>query len=155
MTKEEIGQVLRDLRTKSGKTQKEVAEIIGRKQQVIGHWETGYAQPDANMLFELCDIYNTTVDEAFGFSQNKKTAPAMQELSIEENEIINGFRLLNRAERNHILWLLDRMAADHRAAALGQVVLKPEEQQQLANESLSDIQELIDSRTKPKNQNQV
>ena len=55
MTKAEIGTILKELRIKSGKTQKEVAEILGRKQQIIGHW----------------DIYGTTVDDAFGF--NKKT----------------------------------------------------------------------------------
>lgn len=71
MTKAEIGTILKELRIKSGKTQKEVAEILGRKQQIIGHWETGYSQPDANTLFTLCDIYGTTVDDAFGF--NKKT----------------------------------------------------------------------------------
>lgn len=71
MTKEEIGAVLKGLRTDSGKTQKEVAEILGRTQQIIGHWETGYSQPDANTLFRLCEIYGTTVDEAFGFKKEK------------------------------------------------------------------------------------
>lgn len=72
MTKEEIGAVLKGLRTDSGKTQKEVAEILGRTQQIIGHWETGYSQPDANTLFRLCEIYGTTVDEAFGFKKEKQ-----------------------------------------------------------------------------------
>ena len=69
MTKEEIGSVLKSLRIGNGKTQKEVAEILGRTQQIIGHWETGYSQPDANTLFKLCEIYGTTVDEAFGFKK--------------------------------------------------------------------------------------
>ena len=70
ITREEIGRVLKNLRLASGKTQKEVAEQLGRKQQIVGHWETGYSQPDANTLFTLCDIYGTTVDEAFGFKKN-------------------------------------------------------------------------------------
>ena len=56
MTKTEIGSILKELRVSSGKTQKEVAELLGRKQQIVGHWETGYSQPDANTLFTLCDI---------------------------------------------------------------------------------------------------
>ena len=68
MTKEEIGAILKQLRTQSGLTQKQVAEKIGRKQQIVGHWETGYAQPDADTLFTLCDIYGVSVDTAFGFS---------------------------------------------------------------------------------------
>lgn len=72
MTKEEIGRILKNLRLSCGMTQKEVAEKLGRKQQIIGHWETGYSQPDANTLFILCDIYNTSVDEAFGFTKIPK-----------------------------------------------------------------------------------
>lgn len=82
MTKEEIGDILRQLRLACNMTQKEVAEKLGRKQQIIGHWETGYSQPDANTLFTLCDIYNTTVDEAFGFSS--KNEITRTELSIIE-----------------------------------------------------------------------
>lgn len=66
MTKQEIGQILRSAREAKGMTQKQVAEILGRRQQIVGHWETGYAQPDANTLFELCDIYGISIDEAFG-----------------------------------------------------------------------------------------
>lgn len=65
MTKQEIGQILRAARETKGMTQKQVAEMLGRRQQIVGHWETGYAQPDANTLFELCDIYGISVDEAF------------------------------------------------------------------------------------------
>lgn len=66
MTKQEIGQILRAAREAKGLTQKQVAEAMGRKQQVVGHWETGYSQPDANTLFELCDLYGLSIDDAFG-----------------------------------------------------------------------------------------
>ena len=66
MTKQEIGQILKEAREARGMTQKQVAEVLGRRQQIVGHWETGYAQPDANTLFELCDIYDISIDEAFG-----------------------------------------------------------------------------------------
>lgn len=82
MTKEEIGAILKSLRNKTGMTQKEVAELLGRKQQIIGHWETGYAQPDANTLFKLCEIYNTTVDEAFGFAFKSPSLTAHQKKVI-------------------------------------------------------------------------
>lgn len=80
MTKEQIGLILKELRLESGKTQKEVAELLGRKQQIVGHWETGYAQPDANTLFTLCEIYGTTVDAAFGFKK--------KDVSISKKDLI-------------------------------------------------------------------
>lgn len=70
MTKEEIGKILKQIRIDAGKTQKEIAEALGKSQQLIGHWETGYSQPDANTLFILCRLCNTTVDKAFGFVNN-------------------------------------------------------------------------------------
>ena len=50
MTKKEIGEKLKAKRISCGMTQQEVAEKIGRKQPIVGHWETGYSQPDANTL---------------------------------------------------------------------------------------------------------
>lgn len=88
MTKEEIGEILKKLRIKCGMTQKEVAEKIGRNQPIIGHWETGYSQPDANTLFTLCDIYGTTVDEAFGFIRKNIN------VSSVEYEHIKKYRLI-------------------------------------------------------------
>lgn len=84
MTKKEIGKVLRQLRLNCGKTQREVAAEICRPQQVIGHWETGYSQPDANTLFTLCSIYGVSVDEAFGFKNNER-----------EVSLLNDYRSLN------------------------------------------------------------
>lgn len=89
MTKEDIGKKLKAARIACGMTQQEVANKIGRKQPIIGHWETGYSQPDANTLFTLCDIYGTTVDEVFGFS--KKEA-----LSKSEFSIIKKYRFVSR-----------------------------------------------------------
>ena len=74
MTKQEIGQVLRAAREAKGLTQKQVAEMLDRKQQIVGHWETGYSQPDANTLFALCDIYGINIDTAF----RQKPAPAAE-----------------------------------------------------------------------------
>ena len=86
MTKEEIGQILRGLRTSAGMTQKDVAEAIGRKQQVVGHWETGYSQPDANTLFVLCDLYGADINEAFGFTTKKV------DLNKHEQAVIVAYR---------------------------------------------------------------
>lgn len=100
MTKKEIGAILKKARIASGKTQKEVAEIIGRNQQVIGHWETGYSQPDANTLFTLCDIYGTTVDNAFGFNKNT--------ISIEELTFIKKYNELDLFGKETVNYILDK-----------------------------------------------
>lgn len=64
---------MKGARLAAGFTQAQVATLLNRKPQVVGHWETGYAQPDANTLFELCDIYGISIDEAFGKKGNQET----------------------------------------------------------------------------------
>ena len=102
MTKEDIGITLKQLRLACGMTQKEVAEKIGRKQQIVGHWETGYAQPDANTLFTLCEIYGTTVDEAFGFVRKNI------DISPSDYELIKKFHALDDHGRESVNIILDR-----------------------------------------------
>lgn len=104
MTKEEIGRVLKQLRIASGKTQAEVAEILGRKQQIIGHWETGYSQPDANTLFELCDLYGTSVDIAFGVGKRQFN------ITTDESRIIKQYRALDSQGRDAIHYTLNKEA---------------------------------------------
>lgn len=88
MTKEEIGLILKELRVSCGMTQKEVAERLGRNQPIVGHWETGYAQPDANTLFTLCNIYGVTVDDAFGFQRKDN-------ISKEDYERIRKYKFIS------------------------------------------------------------
>lgn len=90
MTKQEIGQILRKARETKGLTQKQVAGMLGRTQQIVGHWETGYAQPDANTLFALCDIYQISIDEAFG---NKKESSDV--LNDCERNLLQQYRSLD------------------------------------------------------------
>ena len=102
MTKEEIGSVLKSLRIDNGKTQKEVAEILGRTQQIIGHWETGYSQPDANTLFKLCEIYGTTVDEAFGFKKENLL------VTKKDIEILRKYHFLDPHGREMVDFTLEK-----------------------------------------------
>lgn len=102
MTKQEIGQILRAAREAKGLTQKQVATEIGRKQQVVGHWETGYAQPDANTLFELCDLYGISVDEAFGKKKEEK-----KELTKEATALAEAFDRLDAPGKAAVMAVLE------------------------------------------------
>jgi len=101
MNKEEIGKILKDMRINAKMTQNEVAQIIGRSQQVIGHWETGYSQPDANTLFLLCDLYGKSVDESFGFKSNNAN------LSHAEQELLKKYRSLDESGKETINVILE------------------------------------------------
>lgn len=101
MTKEEIGKILRQLRIDAGMTQKEVAKALGKSQPLIGHWETGYSQPDTNTLFTLCSLYGTTVDKAFGFDSEDN-------LTRYEISFIEKFRRLDNHGKELMSILLEK-----------------------------------------------
>lgn len=65
MTKREIADTFRRMRRSVGLTQQEVADRLEKKQQTVGHWETGYAQPDIDTLLELFTLYHKSFDEEF------------------------------------------------------------------------------------------
>ena len=104
MTREEIGFRLKQARLAAHMTQVEVAERLGKRQQVVGHWETGYSQPDANTLFTLCDLYKTTVDQLFGFTSKE----ALGEITADELEHIKKYRKLDARGKKLVDAVLDQ-----------------------------------------------
>lgn len=94
MTREEIGGILYKLRKAANMTREDVSLIIDKSIKTIGHWETGHAMPDANMLFWICQIYNADLNEAFGFppsGENKKAPP----MTDEAKELLELYNELN------------------------------------------------------------
>ncbi len=96
MNKKDLGKILKELRIASNLTQKDVAQALGRKQQVIGSWENGISQPDVLSLFELCDLYGTTVDRVFNFTNDYNRLTDLlinksNKLSIESKEKLNKY----------------------------------------------------------------
>lgn len=100
MTKTEIGQALKKARLRTGLTQKQAAEKLGRKQQTLASWEIGQAQPDANTLFTLCAVYGTSVDETFGFAAAKKASDP--ENPETQAQIIPFTQAVDRKARGHM-----------------------------------------------------
>ncbi len=94
MTKQDIGAILLKLRTDAGKTRDEVAELLGKSVKTIGHWETGYAQPDANTLFLLCTIYGADLNAAFGFGSSEKSADSSSKEKSSESALSPSDRSL-------------------------------------------------------------
>jgi transcriptional regulator with XRE-family HTH domain len=65
-SKEEIANVLKKYRHKSGLSTKEVTEKLSLQginvsPKTLYGWEIGHSQPDANTLLLLCDIYDIDV----------------------------------------------------------------------------------------------
>ena len=93
MKNEMIAKVLKEYRKNNNLSVRQVAEILENKsmsvaEKTIYGWESGQAQPDADTLLVLCEIYN--IDDilgTFGYS-NKKSF----HITNHEKELIEKYR---------------------------------------------------------------
>ena len=106
ITKQEIGSILMKLREKAGKSREEVAELLGKSAKTIGHWETGYAQPDANTLFLLCTIYDADLNKSFGFSSGQEKSPSTDEAALGDEQERNVMNLVSELTADQQAFLL-------------------------------------------------
>lgn len=64
--KNEIGKNIKSLRILYGKTQSELAEMLGGKKSLVSNYENGYSTPDIFMLIKIADIFDVSLDELVG-----------------------------------------------------------------------------------------
>lgn len=68
MKKKQIGDIIHELRKKEGKTQEQLAEILGVSIPAISKWESGQTNPDISMFPIIARYFNVTIDFLFDFS---------------------------------------------------------------------------------------
>lgn len=108
MTKAEVAEKLKTARLKTGMTQAQVANAVGKSPKLVGHWETGYSQPDADYLAILFRLYNVDANEFFEFKTDK--APTQQELSKEAYDIAIRFDSMDEPGKALVRRVVDYIA---------------------------------------------
>ncbi|MFK4782006.1 XRE family transcriptional regulator [Lactococcus petauri] len=107
----EFHQRLKDLRTESGYTQKQIAEMLNIKQPPYQRWESGANKPRADKLEELAKIFNVSISYLLGETDIKsgtKINRIMEKLSEKgQNETIDFARkkLIDETNNNKLIEL--------------------------------------------------
>lgn len=96
---------LKQARTRKGLKQEELAKLVGKSKNVISNWERGDNKPDADTLFELCDILNVDANYLLGWENNQNLS-----LSIQEQDHIKKYRSLDPLDKKAIDVLLDTLS---------------------------------------------
>lgn len=92
--KKNFADTLKEMRIKAGYSQKEVYEMFNIRQSTFSAWETGRAEPSADMLLKLCQLYNISdILGAFGFDGYNEDGSIR--LNINEIDIIEKYRSLD------------------------------------------------------------
>ncbi len=80
----ELGNNIRDFRRRDGRTQEALAEALGVTSQAVSRWESGGSCPDMNLIPSIANYFGVTIDELFGYT-NERTHRIDQLVSqIEE-----------------------------------------------------------------------
>ena len=66
-----LNERIRALRQKSGRTQEDLAGILGVSPQAVSRWEMGGGYPDTETLPRLANCFGVSLDELFGFDGDR------------------------------------------------------------------------------------
>ncbi|MBR7150866.1 MAG: helix-turn-helix transcriptional regulator [Clostridia bacterium] len=67
----DLGQKIRELRRRDGRTQEALAEAIGVTSQAVSRWEANGGYPDMETIPAIANYFGVTIDELFGYENNR------------------------------------------------------------------------------------
>jgi len=66
-----MGEMIRTLRHRDGKTQEMLAEALGMSTQAVSRWESG-GYPDVEMIPRIANYFHVSIDELFGYDGDRQ-----------------------------------------------------------------------------------
>ncbi len=95
-----LGENIRKLRKESGFTQEQLAEALGVSVSAVHKWESDKATPELEMLVDIAEFFETSVDAMLNYGWQKLSmGQTAEQISTYENErsFEEGFRFAERA----------------------------------------------------------
>src|SRR5699024_9796783 len=89
-----IGEKIKELRLKNGMNQEQLAEQLETTKQTVSRYEKGQRQVNQDILFQLSDVFNVSIDEFFtdGDKKHNELERALKKtdnMSAKDIEFLN------------------------------------------------------------------
>ena len=153
---------LKAARKKSGKTQKEIADILGVGQSTYKNYECGIREPNGDTIVALANIFNVTTDYLLGRPEATPPVDALAQLSkdremsaLEEELLRKYMELPHEARRAVVQFINDatitarqRQAGVHGNTYVLRAASRSNHDQPVANVTLT-ADELADLQNSP------
>ena len=97
---------LAEFRDREGYTQSDLAKLVGKSARTVRMWECGESYPNIDMLFKLCDLFNTDPDTMLGW----ETASAPASVTRDESLMLADYRACTPDRRRMISTMARDMA---------------------------------------------
>jgi transcriptional regulator with XRE-family HTH domain len=120
---------LRELRTKFGYTQNQIAKLLNIDRSTYAYYETGKTRPDVATLLVLSQIYNLSISELLAdesvpkyvadrgyvsdYIRGKKNSSHIYNLTTPEKDLVGAFRICSPEEQKHITDYVFRILRNH------------------------------------------
>lgn len=79
---------LKELREEFGYSQKGFASLIGVPANTYNQWEKGNRQPDFQMMSQIADIFDVSIDYLLGRSEEKKPSAEVIDKELDKNVLV-------------------------------------------------------------------
>ncbi len=67
-----LGETIRTLRKRDGRTQEQLAEALGISPQAVSRWEMQNAYPDMEILPAIANYFHVSIDTLFGYNSDRE-----------------------------------------------------------------------------------
>lgn len=111
--RKELGVRVKVLRKAKRWPQKELADLLGIRFQLLNKYESGFITPPAEMLIKLADALNTSTDYLL-------TGNAAEELALANTRLFKRFQALESLaedDQQTVIKVIDAMIAKRRMAS--------------------------------------
>lgn len=104
-----FGERLKQIRLEKGYTQKDIINKINISQNGYSSWELGKTEPNLTSLKKLSNIFHISVDYLLGMENEEGLIIMQNELSEDENYLIDLIRQLEMKDKSTIYELAELM----------------------------------------------
>ena len=84
----ELHKNIRNFRTFRHITQQKLTDYLGKTKSVISNWERGENSPDVEACEKMCQLFNVTPNQLFGWEENAEYQSYIEKIS-EYSEQLN------------------------------------------------------------------
>lgn len=97
----DFGSLLKDLRLKSGLTQKQLADKIGITKSVISYYELQERQPSPDVIIKLANVFHVSADYLLGINDVNKKTLDVSGLTDEDINVLQNLITILRKKSEH------------------------------------------------------
>ena len=103
---------LREARKNAGLTVKEVGKSVGRSGKTVEAWEAGTTEPSAELLIDLCKLYDVSISFFFPPTVQPTVEYAIMDMS-NETELLDIYHSVSKDGQRALMAAARAMANEY------------------------------------------